>query len=61
MRICTAERPLYERPVFGRDGQQGDYMVVCVMALPQRGHCAAEPAQAVPQEEQVEQPVQLWP
>ena len=38
--------------------------MVCVMALPQRGHWEAEPAQAVPQEEQVEQveqPPQLWP
>lgn len=31
------------------------------MALPQRGHWEAEPAQAVPQAEQVEQPLQLWP
>lgn len=38
MRICTAERPLYERPVFRAGRVKGDYMVVCVMALPQRGH-----------------------
>ena len=37
------------------------YIVVWVMALPQRGHWEAEPAQVVPQEEQVLQPVQLWP
>jgi len=37
------------------------YMVVCVMALPQRGHWAEDPAQVVPQEEQVLQEVQLWP
>ena len=34
------------------------YRVVCVMALPQRGHWAEEPAQVVPQEEQVLQEVQ---
>jgi len=32
--------------------------MVWVMALPQRGHWAEQPAQVVPQEEQVEQ---LWP
>ena len=35
--------------------------MVCVMALPQRGHWEDEPAQVVPQEEQVLHPVQLWP
>ena len=38
-----------------------DYGMVWVMALPQRGHWAADPAQVVPQEEQVLQEEQLWP
>ena len=59
---------------FGRDGrwkgragqrarpaEMNQRVVFWVMALPQRGHWAVLPAQVVPQEEQVEQPVQLCP
>ena len=45
-----------DRPAGGTDkGDADGQRVVRVMALPQRGHWAVQPAQVVPQEEQVEQ------